>query len=224
MIAGVRLKVCGLTSLVDAEAADAVGADYLGFILHPKSPRYVSLAQFEAMAARLPPRKKVAVVVEPSLEALAAIKAAGFDHVQLHFANETPFSMASLWLDVIPPEMLWLAPRVPPGKDFDLAFVPLADTILLDTYHPNLFGGSGHTGDWKTFAWHRTQFKKVNWVLAGGLNAENIGDAIAATGARFVDVNSGVEAAPGRKDPEKLKVFAAALARSVRPSAGPAAE
>ena len=224
MIAGVRLKVCGLTSLVDAEAADAVGADYLGFILHPKSPRYVSLAQFEAMAARLPPRKKVAVVVEPSLEALAAIKAAGFDHVQLHFANETPFSMASLWLDVIPPEMLWLAPRVPPGKDFDLAFVPLADTILLDTYHPNFFGGSGHTGDWKSFAWHRTQFKKVNWVLAGGLNAENIGDAIAATGARFVDVNSGVEAAPGRKDPEKLKVFAAALARSVRPSAGPAAE
>jgi phosphoribosylanthranilate isomerase len=222
MIAGVRFKVCGLTSLVDAEAADAVGADYLGFILHPKSPRYVSLAQFEAMAARLPPRKKVAVVVEPSLEALAAIKAAGFDHVQLHFANETPFSMASLWLDVIPPEMLWLAPRVPPGKDFDLAFVPLADTILLDTYHPNFFGGSGHTGDWKTFAWHRTQFKKVNWVLAGGLNAENIGDAIAATGARFVDVNSGVEAAPGRKDPEKLKVFAAALARSVRPSAGSA--
>ena len=224
MIAGVRFKVCGLTSLVDAEAADAVGADYLGFILHPKSPRYVSLAQFEAMAPRLPPRKKVAVVVEPSLEALTAIKAAGFDHVQLHFANETPFSIASRWLDVIPPEMLWLAPRVPPGKDFDLAFVPLADTILLDTYHPDVFGGSGHTGDWKTFAWHRTKFKKVNWVLAGGLNAENIGDAIAATGARFVDVNSGVEAAPGRKDPEKLKVFAAALARSVRPSAGPAAE
>jgi phosphoribosylanthranilate isomerase len=164
----------------------------------------------------------VAVVVEPSLEALTAIKAAGFDHVQLHFANETPFSMASLWLDVIPPEMLWLAPRVPPGKDFDLAFVPLADTILLDTYHPNLFGGSGHTGDWKTFAWHRTQFKKVNWVLAGGLNAENIGDAIAATGSRFVDVNSGVEAAPGRKDPEKLKVFAAALARAVNPATGSA--
>lgn len=58
MIAGIRFKVCGLTSLVDAEAADAVGADYLGFILHPKSPRYVSLAQFEAMAPRLPPRKK----------------------------------------------------------------------------------------------------------------------------------------------------------------------
>ena len=220
MIGGIRLKVCGLTSLVDAEAADAIGADYLGFILHPKSPRHVSLAQFEAMAPRLPPRKKVAVVVEPSTDELTAIKAAGFDFVQLHFANETPFFMAALWLDVIPPDMLWLAPRVPPGKDFDLAFVPLADTILLDTYHPDVFGGSGHTGDWKTFAWHRTKFKKVNWVLAGGLNAENIGDAIAATGAQIVDVNSGVESAPGRKDTARLNAFAAALARA---AAGPKA-
>jgi phosphoribosylanthranilate isomerase len=120
--------------------------------------------------------------------------------------------------------MLWRAPRVSPGKDFDLAFVPLADTILLDTYHPDVFGGSGHTGDWKTFALHRTKFIKVNWVLAGGLNAENIGDAVAATGTQFVDVNSGVEAAPGRKDPEKLKAFAAALARAVKPATGPAAE
>ena len=102
--------------------------------------------------------------------------------------------------------MLWRAPRVSPGKDFDLEFVPLADTILLDTYHPDVFGGSGHTGDWKTFARHRTKFIKVNWVLAGGLNAENIGDAVAATGTQFVDVNSGVEAAPGRKDPEKLNL------------------
>ena len=221
MIGGIRLKVCGLTSLVDADAADAIGADYLGFILHPKSPRYVSLAQFEAMAPRLPPRKKVAVVVEPSTDELTAIKAAGFDFVQLHFANETPFFMAALWLDVIPPDMLWLAPRVPPGKDLDLAFVPLADTVLLDTYHPDVFGGSGHTGDWKSFAWHRTKFKKVNWVLAGGLNAANIGDAMAAAGAQIVDVNSGVESAPGCKDPAKLKSFAAALAQAA--AAGPTA-
>ena len=70
----------------------------------------------------------------------------------------------------------------------------------------------------------RSEVRQTDWVLAGGLNAENIGDAIAATGARFVDVNNGVEAAPGRKDPEKLKVFAAALARSVKPPARPAAE
>jgi len=218
MINGVRLKICGITSLVDADAADAAGADYLGFILHPRSPRYVSLAQFAAMAQRLPSRKKVAVVVEPSVEDLAAIKAAGFDHVQLHFPNDTPSLMAALWRDVIPPEMLWLAPRVPPGKDLDPAFVPLADTILLDTYHPDLHGGSGQTGDWKQFAWHRTKFKKVNWVLAGGLKPGNIVEAVAATGARFVDVNSGVESAPGVKDPAKLRALADAM-RLIPPSA-----
>ena len=218
MINGVRLKICGITSLVDADAADAAGADYLGFILHPRSPRHVSLAQFAAMAPRLPPRKKVAVVVEPSVEDLAAIKAAGFDHVQLHFPNDTPSLMAALWRDVIPPEMLWLAPRVPPGKDLDPAFVPLADTILLDTYHPDLHGGSGQTGDWKQFAWHRAKFKRVNWVLAGGLKPGNIVEAVAATGARFVDVNSGVESAPGVKDPAKLRALADAM-RLIPPSA-----
>jgi phosphoribosylanthranilate isomerase len=219
MINGVRFKVCGLTSLVDAEAADAAGADYLGFILYPKSPRYVSIAQFEAMAPRLPPRKKVAVVVEPTIKELIAIKAAGFDHVQLHFPHVTPFLTASLWLDVIPADMLWLAPRVPPGKDLDLAFVPLADTILLDTFHPNSFGGTGQTGDWKSFAWHRTKFRKVNWVLAGGLNSENIVEAVTATGARFVDVNSGVESAPRVKDSAKLKAFADALRQVPAPAA-----
>jgi phosphoribosylanthranilate isomerase len=211
MVNGIRVKVCGLTSLVDAEAADAAGADYLGFILYSKSPRYVSLEKYRSMAALLPSRKKVAVVVEPSLDELAEINAAGFDYVQLHFANETPFFQAALWLDVIPPERLWLAPRIPPGKELDLAFVPLADTILLDTYHAASFGGSGQTGDWKSFADYRTKFIKVNWVLAGGLNPENIAAAVTATGARYVDVNSGVELAPGVKDAAKITAFFTAL-------------
>lgn len=211
MINGIRVKICGLTSLVDAEAADAAGADYLGFIFYPKSPRYVSLEQYRAMAPRLPPRKKVAVVVEPSLEELSELNAAGFDYVQLHFPNETPFFMAAMWLDVVPPDRLWLAPRIPTGKEFDLAFVPLADTILLDAYHPDAFGGTGQTGDWKAFSALRKKFIRVNWVLAGGLNPENIAAAVAASGARMVDVNSGVEAAPGVKDHAKIKAFAAAL-------------
>lgn len=211
MVNGIRVKVCGLTSLVDAEMADAAGADYLGFILYPKSPRYVSLEQYRSMSPRLPSRKKVAVVVEPSLAELAAINAAGFDYVQLHFTNETPFFQAALWLDVVPPDRLWLAPRIPPGKDLDLAFVPLADTILLDTYHAGSFGGSGQTGDWKSFAGYRAKFIKVNWVLAGGLKPENIAAAVSATGARYVDVNSGVEAAPGVKDAAKITAFFAAL-------------
>lgn len=211
MINGIRVKICGLTSLVDAEAADAAGADYLGFIFYPKSPRYISLEQYRAMAPRLPPRKKVAVVVEPSNEELEALKAEDFDHVQLHFANETPFFQAVLWLDIIPPDKLWLAPRIPTGKELDLAFVPLADTMLLDAYHPDSFGGTGKTGDWKAFSALRTKFRKVTWVLAGGLNPENIAAAVMASGARVVDVNSGVEAAPGVKDHAKIKAFVAAL-------------
>ena len=79
MIDGIRFKVCGLTSLVDAEFADRCGADYLGFIFHRSSPRRISLEQFRAMAPRLPDRRKVAVSVEPTIEELASQRDAGFD-------------------------------------------------------------------------------------------------------------------------------------------------
>jgi phosphoribosylanthranilate isomerase len=211
MIHGVRFKVCGLTSLVDAEAADAVGADYLGFILYPKSPRYVSFAQFAAMTPRLPPRKKVAVVVEPTAEALVEIKAAGFDYVQVHFSPTTSLVTVERWLEVIPRERLWLAPRVPPGQELDSSFIALVDHVLLDTYHPQAHGGTGQTGDWTSFKALRIRFPHVNFILAGGLNPENIGAALATTGARWVDVNSGIESAPGVKDHSKLQAFVSAL-------------
>ncbi|HZP61710.1 MAG TPA: phosphoribosylanthranilate isomerase, partial [Opitutaceae bacterium] len=79
MIDGIRFKVCGLTSLVDAEFADRCGADYLGFIFYPASPRAITLAQFRAMQPQLPPRKKVAVSVEPLLQDLVTQAAAGAD-------------------------------------------------------------------------------------------------------------------------------------------------
>ena len=114
------------------------------------------------------------------------------------------------WLDVVPPERLWLAPRIPPGKALDLMFVALTDTLLFDTYHPEQIGGTGETGDWKTFAKLQTKHKEVAWVLAGGLSPENIVAAVGEPKARFVDVNSGVEASPGRKDHAKLRAFLAA--------------
>src|SRR4051812_24923907 len=84
MIDGIRFKVCGLTSLVDAEFADKCGADYLGFNFYPKSPRAISLAQYRAMLMRLPERKKVAVLVEPSVDELAGLRDAGLDYFQIH--------------------------------------------------------------------------------------------------------------------------------------------
>lgn len=211
MVNGIRVKVCGLTSLVDADFADACGADYLGFILHPKSPRYVSLENFKSMAARLPPRKKVAVVVEPSSDELKALPDAGFDIVQLHFAHDLPFFHVVEWAHAVPAGTLWLAPRVPTGKELDPAFLPLAETVLFDTYHPDRFGGSGQTGDWTAFSHLQEKYTRVSWVLAGGLKPDNIRAAISATHARIVDVNSGVEASPGVKDHAKLRAFFDAL-------------
>src|SRR5215211_443077 len=97
MIDGIRFKVCGITSLVDADFADRCGADYLGFILYRKSSRYVALAQYQAMAPRLPERRKVAVSVEPTLGDLAAMRDAGFDYFQVHFAFDTPESTVATW-------------------------------------------------------------------------------------------------------------------------------
>jgi len=212
MINGIRVKVCGITSLVDAEAAAVCGADFLGFILYSKSPRFVSLEAFQSMRPALPAAvKKVGVLVEPTLAELAQARDAGFDYIQLHFPNATTFPDAVAWLDVVPPAQLWLAPRIPPGDALDLMFVALADTMVFDTYHPEQIGGTGETGDWKTFAKLQTKNKDNSWVLAGGLTPENIVAAIRDSRAHIVDVNSGVEASPGVKDHARLRAFFAAL-------------
>ena len=211
MIDGIRLKVCGLTSLVDAEFADRCGADYLGFILHRDSRRYISLAQYQAMAPRLPDRRKVAVSVEPTADELTAMRDAGFHYFQIHYRPELPDEQLSQWSRIVGEKHLWLAPKLPPSDDVSPAALAVAKFILFDTYHAAGFGGSGKTGDWAKFARHQAAHTHNFWILAGGLNPENIGEALKTSGARFVDVNSGVEAAPGVKDLEKLKRFVVRL-------------
>lgn len=220
MIDGIRFKVCGLTSLVDAEFADRCGADYLGFILHPKSPRHISLAQFRAMAARLPDRRKVAVSVEPTLEELADMKEAGFDFFQIHFRPDTSDEQLTAWSRLVGEKHLWLAPKLPPEADVSAATLAVAKFVLLDTFHAGGFGGSGQTGDWSKFARHQAEHRGNIWILAGGLNPENIGEALRQSTARFVDVNSGVESAPGVKDEAKLKRFVVALHQAVTGDGG----
>lgn len=211
MINGVRLKVCGLTSLVDADAADAVGADALGFIFYPKSPRGITLTQYAAMKDRLPPRKKVAVSVGPPVADLAAQAAAGFDFFQIHFGADTPTHLVASWAETVGLSRLWLAPKLPPGQEVKSDWLPLADTFLLDTFHADKFGGTGETGDWGKFKRHREGHPAKTWILSGGLTPANVAAAVTATGARFLDVNSGVELSPGVKDPAKLKALVLAL-------------
>lgn len=214
MIDGIRIKVCGLTSLVDAEFADRVGADWLGFIFHEASPRNLPLVQFVAMAPRLPPRRKVAVSVNPSVDSLRRWAEAGFDAFQVHFPADTVPETLDSWSQAVGRDRLWLAPKLPPGSTVTSAMLAAAKTILLDTYHAGGFGGSGQTGDWSGFARLQAVHPDHTWILAGGLSPDTIGPALAASGARFVDVNSGVERTPGVKDEAKLKAFVVALHRA----------
>jgi phosphoribosylanthranilate isomerase len=207
MIDGIRIKICGLTSLVDAEFADKVGADYLGFILYPQSPRFISLKKYAAMNSLLPPRKRVAVMVEPTADEIAQAVAADFDYFQIHFRHDLAPATVQGWSEAVDKNRLWLAPKLPPAADVPAALLPLARFFLLDTFQAEGFGGSGKTGDWAKFARHQKAQPDKFWILSGGLNPQNVGDALKQSGAKFVDVNSGVEASPGIKDTEKLKQF-----------------
>ncbi len=214
MIAGIQFKVCGLGSPADAAWADQSGADYLGFIFHPASPRGITLGQYAAMVPRLPACRTVAVSVEPSVAELSAQRDAGFEFFQIHFRRDLPVAQLESWAQAMGPARLWLAPKLPPGTDLSPAWLPLAGAFLLDGYAADKFGGTGRTGDWGLFARHRSEQPGRTWILSGGLTAANIGPALRATGADFVDVNSGVESAPGVKDQAKIAAFAAALARA----------
>ena len=207
MINGIRLKVCGLTTRADAEFAASQGADYLGFILYPKSPRFISLATFSALAQPLTTPRKVAVSVEPTLAELAQMSAAGFDFFQVHFRADVPASTVASWAETVGVNRLWLAPKLPPALDVPAVLRPLAGTFLLDTFDAEKFGGTGRVSDWGKFARHQQADPTKTWILSGGLTPDNIGDALQQSGAQFVDVNSGVESAPGVKDHGKLEAL-----------------
>lgn len=214
MIGNTQLKVCGQTRVEDAKVAAEVGADYLGFILYPKSPRAITLERYAELAAELPAGlRRVAVMVEPTTDELAAALAAGFDFFQIHCAHTTPLATVQGWSLQVGAHRLWLAPKLPPGEDVPVEWLPLAATFLLDTFHAAGFGGSGKTGDWAKFARYRETYPQHTWILAGGLSPDNVAEAVAKSGAFFVDVNSGVETSPGVKDHAKLRALGEVLAK-----------
>jgi phosphoribosylanthranilate isomerase len=211
MVAGVEIKVCGLTTVAGAEASVDAGADYLGFNLYPKSPRYLALESYRALYEDLPDRPHVAVTVEPPADALAQMRDAGFARFQVHFRSECPLALLEGWVRAVGRERLWLAPKLPPQTALAPAWMDLADTFVLDTYDPTLFGGTGRTGDWTKFRRLSLSRPDRTWILSGGLQPDNVDAALQQTDAVFLDVNSGVESAPGVKDPVKLAAFAAAI-------------
>lgn len=212
MINGVQLKVCGLTRAEDATAAAGVGADYLGFIFYARSPRHVGLERYAALRAQLPagPRR-VAVCVAPTVAELAQLAALGFDAFQVHFPADMAPATVNSWAETVGVARLWLAPKLPPAEDVRPEWLGVAAAVLLDTFHADKFGGTGETGDWAKFRRHAEAYPSATWILSGGLRPENVRMALEATGARFIDVNSGVESAPGLKDHGKLEDLRSAL-------------
>ncbi len=195
-----RIKICGITRVEDALAAAQAGADAIGLVFHAASPRAVSIDQARAIAQALPPFVTVVgLFVDASETAIhAVLEQVPLDLLQFHGDEPDSFCQrfARPYLKAV---------RVRPGDDLNAlaANWPGASGILLDSYKPGVPGGTGETFDWSMIPSQRS------WtlVLAGGLQADNVRQAIDMTAPWAVDVSGGVEAAKGIKDVDKINAF-----------------
>ncbi|HET7293302.1 MAG TPA: phosphoribosylanthranilate isomerase [Vicinamibacteria bacterium] len=202
------VKVCGITSEEDARLVADAGADALGLVFWPNSPRAVGFEAARRIAAAAPPALvRVGVFVDAGAEAIArAVDEVGLDLVQLH-GEERPELLEAL------PRRAWKALRVGDGlAAADVAPWSRAAGVLLDTRVAGTPGGTGRSFDWRLAAAVRDRIGFL--VLAGGLDASNVAEAVAAARPDGVDVSSGVERAPGRKDAAKLRAFVEAARRA----------
>ena len=216
----IAIKFCGLTRPQDIAAAVQANARYVGFVFFPKSPRNITYDTAKTLALEVPPGiAKVGLVVNPDDDALTALlEAVPLDVLQLH-GHETPERVA----DVKAKYGLPVMKAIGVAEAADLAqidqYAPVADQLLIDAKPPKgaeLPGGNGLSFDWQLLAGRK--YWSVPWMLAGGLTPDNVAEAARRTGAKQVDVSSGVESAPGVKDAEKIAAFAKALQRGAPPT------
>lgn len=212
-----RVKVCGITTMEDAELAVEHGAWAIGFILWPGSPRAADPALAAGVSRALRRKvERVGVFVNPTLDEVAdAVDAMLLSHVQLHGEEGPHFCHAvgqRTGVTVIKALRVGALPDLVDAERYR------TDMHLLDTRRDGRYGGTGATWDWRLADQRRSSVPRI---LSGGLNAENVAAGIEAVAPYAVDVASGVEAEPGRKDPEKLRAFFEALPQ---PEPEPAAE
>jgi len=197
----VRVKICGITNPDDALLAAELGADALGFIFYGKSPRYVAPETVLKIITQLPPFvTTVGVFVDEEAAVVQELAARlGLDWIQVH-GQESPEYCRSLGRRVLK------GFRIKDAESLAelLPFQGAVQAFLLDTYKPGQVGGTGETFDWE-LARRAKEYGQI--VLAGGLTSENVAQAIRAVQPQAVDTASGTEAAPGRKDPNKLRAF-----------------
>ena len=207
----IRVKICGLRTPADVSAVARAGAAYAGFVFFPKSPRNVTLPEARLAAMAAPPGlAKVALTVDADDAALDAIVAAvPLDMLQLQ-GHESPDRVAEVRARYGLPVMKAIGLADEGDLSAIFAFSSVADQLLIDAKPPggaDLPGGNGLAFDWRLLAGRRWLRP---WMLAGGMTSENVAEAVRLTGARQVDVSSGVESGPGVKDPGKIAAFVAA--------------
>jgi len=202
-----RVKICGITRWEDAQLAVELGASALGFNFYAPSPRYILPEAAKAIILRLPPLVTAVGVFANEIDGahVAAIaREAGVEAVQLHGPGfpKDDGALASF-------QMIRAVAVRNGSKVEDLTF-SCAGAYLLDAYEPDLHGGTGKTFDW-TLAREAKKYGLI--ILAGGLTPENVNQAIREARPYAVDVASGVESSPGKKDPAKMRAFFAAVTK-----------
>jgi phosphoribosylanthranilate isomerase len=203
-----RIKICGITRWEDAEEAVAAGADALGFVMEPSSPRCVADSEFvKDICAKLPPYVYTVAVFGPPPTELPAV---GIHAIQCEGTIAHSVLQTRKWIEV-----LRLRYGTSGTNALDAAH-PGAGALLVDAYDPAAFGGTGTRADWDVAALVREQVWPRPMILAGGLNAANVGEAICKVRPFAVDVSSGVEREPGVKDAVALRRFCEAVREADR--------
>jgi phosphoribosylanthranilate isomerase len=211
------VKICGLSTPVALEAALDAGADMVGFVFFPPSPRHVAFETASALGRRVRGRaQKVALTVDADDALLTAIVAAlEPDLLQLH-GKEPPARVAAIRRNFGLPVMKAIAVAAKGDLGAVAAFADVADRMLFDGRPPREAtrpGGLGKAFDWRLL---EDLDPGVPFMLSGGLDAGNVSEALRITRAPAVDVSSGVERAPGEKDPDKIRAFVRAARDAVR--------
>lgn len=215
-----RIKICGVTSIRDARQAAEAGADAIGLNFYAPSPRFVTVQRACEIAAAVPSHvSKVGVFVNsPAADVAAIADQVGLDLIQLH-GDEPPSFFQQLAdrpvLRAFRCRDDGLAPAVAYLDDCRTAG-RLPEAVLLDAYAPGKYGGTGQCLDWATVSQAGDRLGGLPIVLAGGLTSENVGDAIAAARPAAVDTAGGVEASPGAKDADKMRLFVSAARLAFR--------
>lgn len=199
-----RVKICGITRLHDARTAAAAGADFLGFIQHEDSPRYVKPDIAKEIVGWVVGPEPVGVFVNKTAEEVNEVCArVGFTLAQLH-GHETPETCAAVDVPVIKAIRVQHDASAEQVRALVAPYLDVVDFILLDTHHTSLWGGTGESFNWRVA---RELAAEVDLFLAGGISAENVAEAVQTMRPYAIDLSSSLEESPGVKDLDKLADF-----------------